>query len=43
MKIIFSEHAKFQMAERNLSEAEIISTILKPNKVILQSPGKFRQ
>jgi hypothetical protein len=40
MKIVLSEHAKKQMLERNLIESEIISTILKPDKIIPQSHGK---
>jgi hypothetical protein len=42
MRIAFSEHAKHQMLERNLLETEIISTILKPDKIIPQSYGKFQ-
>jgi len=42
MEIVFSEHAKHQMLERNLSKSEIISTVLKPNKIIPQSHGKFQ-
>jgi hypothetical protein len=42
MRIVFSEHARHQVLERNLLESEIISTILKPNKIISQSHGKFQ-
>jgi hypothetical protein len=42
MKIVFSEHAKHQMLERNLLESEIISTILKPDRIIPQFHGKFQ-
>jgi len=42
MQIIFSNHAKNQMVERDLSEDEIISTILRPDKIVPQSKGKFK-
>jgi hypothetical protein len=42
MQIILSEHVKYQMLERNLLESEITSTILKPDKTISQSHGKFQ-
>lgn len=42
MKIIFSEHARYQMLERNISEEEIISTLLAPNKIIKQTEEKIQ-
>lgn len=41
-KIVLSKHARYQMKERNISEAEIISTISKPNKSIPQTQQKFQ-
>lgn len=42
MKIDFSEHAKNQMTERNISEDEIISAIIYPDKIIKQTLDKFQ-
>jgi hypothetical protein len=42
MKIVFSEHAKNQVLERNISKKEIISTIENPNKIIKQTQNKFQ-
>lgn len=42
MKIVFSEHAKNQILERNILEGEIISTITNPDKIIKQTQGKFQ-
>jgi len=42
MKIVFSKHARNQMIERNISEDEIISAILNPDKTVPQSQNKFR-
>jgi len=42
MKIVFSEHARNQMLERNISKEEIISTIANPEKIIKQAQKKFR-
>jgi len=41
-EVVFSKHALYQLAERNLSENEVISTLLKPDKVISQSNQKFQ-
>ena len=42
MKIVFSEHARNQMLERNISKEEIISTITNPEKIIKQAQKKFQ-
>lgn len=42
MKIVFSEHARNQMLERNISKEEIISTIANPEKIIKQASKKFQ-
>ncbi|MDI6591355.1 MAG: DUF4258 domain-containing protein [Patescibacteria group bacterium] len=42
MKIIFSKHARYQMSERNISEKEIVLTLLNPDKTISQLGGKFQ-
>lgn len=42
MKTIFSKHAKNQMFERNISEDDVISTLLKPDKIISQPDKKFK-
>ncbi len=42
LKIIFSKHALYQIAERSLSKNEIISTISKPDKIIPQNNHKFK-
>lgn len=42
MKIVFSQHARNQMMERNISEDEIILTVSNPDKIIEQPQGKFR-
>ena len=42
MKIIFTEHARNQITERNISKNEIISTLSKPDKIIPQSNQKLR-
>jgi len=42
MKIVFSEHARNQMLERNISKEEIISTIANPEKIIKQAQKKFQ-
>ena len=39
---MFSEHARNQMLERNISKEEIISTIANPEKIIKQTPKKFQ-
>ena len=39
---MFSEHARNQMLERNISKEEIISTITNPDKIIKQASKKFR-
>ena len=42
MKIVFLKHAHYQMAERNISEDKILSTLSNPDKIIAQSQGKFQ-
>lgn len=42
MKIVFSKHARSQMLERNISEDEIIFTLLSPDRTIVQSQSKFQ-
>lgn len=42
LKIVYSSHAEKQLAERNLSRAEVERVIRKPQKLIRQSPGRFR-
>lgn len=39
---MFSEHARNQMLERNISKEEIISTIANPEKIIKQAQKKFQ-
>jgi len=39
---LFSEHARNQMLERNISKEEIISTIANPEKIIKQAQKKFQ-
>ena len=41
-KIIFSEHALYQIKERGLLKSEILLTISKPDKIISQYPDKFQ-
>ena len=42
MKIVFSEHARNQMTERNIVNDEIASALSKPDKVIKQTQNKFQ-
>jgi len=42
LKIIFSEHARYQMVERNISESEIIFAVQYPDKMISQLDEKFQ-
>ena len=41
-KIIFSKHARYQLKERNISEREIRKSIENPDKILKQSPQRFR-
>ena len=40
MKITFSDHAREQMRERNITEAMILRTVINPDKVTKQSRGR---
>ncbi len=41
-KIVFTEHAAYQIIERNISKKQIIYAISKPDKIISQSNQKFQ-
>lgn len=41
MKIIFSDHARAQMNERNLSKEAILRAMENPDKVVRQSGNRF--
>jgi hypothetical protein len=42
MNIEFSDHALYQITERNISSLEIASAVSRPDKTIKQENGKFR-
>lgn len=42
MEIIFSKHARYQMAERNITKDEIIFALSNPDKIIKQTQRKFQ-
>ncbi len=42
MKIVFSNHALLQIAERNISKAEVERTVIKPQKMVQQTPTRYR-
>ena len=42
MKIIFSEHALFQIRERNLSKNLLIETVENPDTIVLQLDKRSR-
>ena len=41
MRIVFSDHARAQMDERNLSEETILRVIENPDKVVMQGGSRF--
>lgn len=42
IRIVFSSHAKLQLAERGISEREVLEAIKKPNNVTQQPNGRFQ-
>lgn len=42
MRIVFSDHARQQMKERNLSESHILRVVQNPQQIIEQSRNRFR-
>ena len=41
MKIIFSDHARAQIGERNIAEDLLLHTVTNPDKVVKQSRSRF--
>lgn len=41
MKIAFTEHAKYQMGERDIREAQVINTLAHPMQVVKIESGHF--
>ena len=42
MELRFTDHARQQLQERNLSESDIVKTLRKPDATIKQSSHRFR-
>ena len=42
VKITFSAHARQQLRERNLSEAEVARAVERPERIAAQSPRRYR-
>jgi len=42
VKIVFSSHARWQLAERKIPEREVLETIERPDNVIQQPNGRFQ-
>ena len=40
MKVLFTEHAKFQLAERGIDPKEVIETLQFPDQIILSKRGR---
>ena len=40
--VAFSDHARYQLKERHISQREVTGVVHNPDKIIQQSPYRFR-
>mgnify|MGYP001603046411 CR=1 FL=1 len=42
MEVVFSEHARYQMREREITEEEVLETLNIPDRVLRQPDGRYQ-